>query len=80
MTREVERELVTRTKRLRANLAERVKFFRDKLGLTQKDAAASGGLNVRNWQKIEAGQHGVTLRTLVGLSLALGVEPADLLR
>ena len=34
----------------------------------------------RHWQKIEAGEVGITLRTLAKLSVALGVEPFELLR
>jgi transcriptional regulator with XRE-family HTH domain len=36
-------------------------------------------MNLRHWQKIEAGEINVTLNTLAKLAQALGVDPADLL-
>jgi transcriptional regulator with XRE-family HTH domain len=62
-------------KRLGANLKKR----RVSLELTQEDVAERGGIAVRHYQKLEAGEVNVTLRTLVRLSAALKAELSSLL-
>ncbi len=49
------------------------------LGLTLAAAAERAGMDWRHWQKVEAGEVNVTLRTLVRLAEALGLEEAALL-
>jgi transcriptional regulator with XRE-family HTH domain len=46
------------------------------LGLTVEIAAERADLDRRQWQRIEAGEANATLRTLAGLSRALGVRVA----
>lgn len=51
-------------------------------GLTQEALAAASGVNVRQIQKIEAGEiltKNITLENAVRLAKALGVQPADLI-
>lgn len=67
-------------KRLRRRVAANVRALRVSRGLTLEAVAHDAGMNWRHWQKVEAGDHGVTLRTLAKLALALDVDPADLLR
>lgn len=66
--------------RLRRRLASHVRRLREERGLTLEEAGDRASMNWRHWQKVEGGEHGVTLRTLAKLSLALGVEAAELLR
>ncbi len=61
-------------------LASNVRRLREKRKLTLEAAAHEGGLSVRYWQKVEAGEHPSSLRTLAKLAVALEVEPIDLLR
>lgn len=61
---------------LRRLVAGNVRRFREKRGLTLKQAAALGDLHWRLLQKIEAGEQSATLRTLAKLSNAFGVSPA----
>jgi transcriptional regulator with XRE-family HTH domain len=49
-------------------------------GLTLEEAAHQASLAWRHWQKIEAGEVGVTLRTLAKMADALNLEPTELLR
>ena len=44
-----------------------------------KDASARVKLNMRHWQKIEAGECNVTLQTLAKLGRVLEADPADLI-
>jgi transcriptional regulator with XRE-family HTH domain len=48
------------------------------LGLTQEELADRSGLAVRHYQKLEAGQVNVTLKSLVALSTALRLEMSSL--
>lgn len=62
-------------KRLGASLRKR----RNELGLTQEDVSDLLGMVARQYQKIEAGEVNVTLRTLTRLAIALKVNVRDLL-
>jgi transcriptional regulator with XRE-family HTH domain len=53
--------------------------MREEAGLTLEEAAHSGGLHWRHWQKVEAGEVNLTLASLVRLAAALGADPAKLL-
>jgi len=51
-------------------------------GLTQAALAAASGINIRQIQKLEAGEilpQNITLSTAVRLASALGCRPEDLL-
>lgn len=67
-------------KRLRRRLAANVRALRTTRGLTLEAIAHDVAMSWRHWQKVEGGEHGVTLRTLAKIAVALDVEPADLLR
>lgn len=60
--------------RLRRQLAAAVRRERLRLGWTQEKAAEKATMNIRHYQKLEAGTVNVTLRSLVRISLALGVD------
>lgn len=61
---------------LRRALRER----RNDLGLTQEEVADVLGMAVRHYQKIEAGELNITLRTLARVASAVRTSPADLLK
>src|SRR5262249_12624475 len=64
---------------LRKRLAANVKALRAASNLTLEEAGFRAELNWRHWQKIEAGETSVTLRTLARLANALAIDPCDLL-
>lgn len=64
--------------RARKRVAAAIRRHRSRLGLTQEEAAHEMGLVTRHLQKLEAGEVNVTLRTLVRISVALGVDLKDL--
>lgn len=49
------------------------------LKLTQEDVADAAGLAIRHYQKLEAGEVNVTLRTLVRVAEVLRVQVNELL-
>lgn len=60
----------------------KVKHLRHTAGLSQKGLADASGVNIRQIQKIEAGEilpKNITLENAVRLAKALGVQPADLI-
>lgn len=61
---------------LGANLAK----ARSRAKLTQEEVAELLDIHPRYYQRVEAGKQPVTLRTLVHLASALGVEPVALLK
>jgi transcriptional regulator with XRE-family HTH domain len=63
---------------LRQRLAAHLRRLRTARGHTQEQTAARAGLNLRHYQKCEAGEINATLRTLERLAAALGVDPRDL--
>jgi transcriptional regulator with XRE-family HTH domain len=56
-----------------------MKRRRNELTLTQEDVADRLGIVVRQYQKIEAGQVNVTLRTLCRIAMVLDVSVDKLL-
>lgn len=57
--------------------------IRQKNGLTQRQLAEAAGVNIRQIQKIEAGEiqiGNVTLKNAARLAAALGIEIRDLLK
>lgn len=67
-----------RFEREKRRLAQAVKRRRIELGMTQEDAAHATHLNTRHYQKLEAGEINVTLRTLSRLAEAFKVRLKDL--
>lgn len=64
---------------LRRRLAYHVRRYREAANLTLEVASERGELNWRHWQKVEAGEVNITLRTLKRLANALEVDPSALL-
>lgn len=60
-------------------VARSVKSARRDLGISQEEAAHRAGIPVRQWQRVEAAD-AWTIRTLVGVASALGVDAGELLR
>jgi transcriptional regulator with XRE-family HTH domain len=60
-------------------MAKRIKEWRAKPGLSQRDLAAVSGVSREYIARIELGQHDPTLSTLEKLAKALGVKVARLL-
>lgn len=65
---------------LALHIGRNIKEFRKKLGLSQSQACLKVACDKRFYQRIEAGKAGLTLRTLLKISLALGIPLADLFR
>lgn len=60
-------------------MARSVKSARRDLGISQEEAAHRAGIPVRQWQRVEAAD-AWTIRTLVAVASALGVDAAELFR
>ena len=71
--------LASEEAKLRRRIALNVRRLRAELEISAVDASESVGLHWRLWQKIEAGENNITLRTLSRIAAALGVDPRDLL-
>jgi transcriptional regulator with XRE-family HTH domain len=63
-----------------SRVARRVRAMRLSKGLTQEAAAGRAGLAPRHFQKIEAAEVNVTLKTLARIAAALGVDVGELLQ
>jgi len=59
-------------------LARNIRRLREAIGFTQEDAAHASGIAVRHYQKLEAGDLNVTLRTLTKVAKGLRCELSDL--
>ncbi len=66
--------------RLLKHLSQNVRDLRNERNLTIEGVAHTAELNWRHWQKIEAGEVSITIRTAARIAAALGVEPGELLR
>jgi transcriptional regulator with XRE-family HTH domain len=66
------------TKRIQKRLGKRIRALRQAQELTQEKAAERAQIDPKHLQEIEAGQHNVTLASLVGLAKALDVTLAEL--
>lgn len=64
---------------LTAALAAHVRRLRDEREWSQETAAARCGVEVRTLQRVEAGLHAATLRTLEKLAEGFGVDATALL-
>ncbi len=60
-------------------VGRKVRAKRTDLGWSQEEAAHHADMTSRQWQRVEAGR-GVSLRTLVSVATALGIELSDLLK
>ena len=67
-------------KTLAMHIGKNIKSFRQRNGLSQSQACKKISCDKRFYQRIEAGKAGLTLRTLLKISLALGIPLADLFR
>lgn len=64
-----------------ANLTRNLKYYRARLGLSQRDLAEISGVNRSHLASIESGtQPNTSLRTVEKLATALEVTALDLLR
>jgi transcriptional regulator with XRE-family HTH domain len=59
---------------LATRLARSLRRERNRLAITQEEAAERSGLNLRHYQKLEQGSVNVTIRTLERLCRGFGVE------
>jgi DNA-binding XRE family transcriptional regulator len=65
----------------RASFAANVRLLREQRGLTQERAAEAAGVSYIYWKQLESERDvNPTLGILVGVALALDVEPMELLR
>jgi DNA-binding XRE family transcriptional regulator len=62
----------------REAIAARLKALRNTANLTQKQLAEKSGLPQSHISRLEAGQHGPSLKTVLKLASALGVSLVDL--
>lgn len=60
--------------RVLRDLGRRIKELRVEAELTQEDAADRAGIDPKRWQRIEAGDANVTVKTLVRVAAALRVS------
>ena len=64
---------------LRSRLAIGLRHLRRQQGLTQQALADLAGLDLRNYQRIEAGMVSAQIDTVDALARALGVDVVELL-
>jgi transcriptional regulator with XRE-family HTH domain len=60
-------------------IARNTRAIRSSMKISQEEAAHRAGMVPRLWQRVENADP-ITIKTLVAVAGALGVEPADLLR
>ena len=61
-------------------VSRNIRRLRYAAGLTLQQAARRGGMGLRRWQKAEAGETNLTLKTISKLCARLGVDPVELFR
>jgi transcriptional regulator with XRE-family HTH domain len=66
-------------RRIQKQLARNIQRRRKALRFTQEDVAHASGMAVRHYQKLEAGELNVTIRTLVKVAKALRCDVSSLL-
>ena len=59
---------------VQVEVGERVRAARVAAGMTQEAAADAAGIDVKRWQRLEAGQVNATLRTLHRAAKATGSD------
>lgn len=62
-----------------AAVGDRVATLRKRAGLTQEAASLRASIDIRVWQRLEAGELNATLLTLFDVARALGVRPVEIL-
>ena len=67
-----------RVQRAKKSLARNIRRRRVELAISQEEAAHRIGVATRHYQKLEAGTVNVTLKTLVNVSIGLGISLAEL--
>ena len=65
---------------LALHIGKNIKYYRKKLGWSQSEASKKMACDKRFYQRIEAGKAGLTLRTLLKISLALGIPISEFVR
>jgi len=70
---------ITQWQVVAAYVTSNVRLLRAEAGWTQAETAERAGIDAKHIQAIEAGSGNVTLRTLVALASAFGVDPRRLL-
>jgi transcriptional regulator with XRE-family HTH domain len=61
-------------RRVFRELGVRVRSARERVGLTQEEAAARTGIDYKRYQRLEAGSVNATVRTLARVAEAFGVD------
>lgn len=62
-----------------AEVGRRVRDARVRAGLTQEGAAAAASIDVKRWQRLEAGEVNATIRTLIRAAAACRMTIWELL-
>ena len=62
----------------KTKLAQAMRRRRAQLKLTQEDAAHAVDMATRHYQKLEAGELNITLRTLTRLVVTLGLDVSEI--
>ena len=73
-------EVVEAYETYRVNLAERLRAYRQRAGLSQEALAERSGVHAKHIQRIERCKCNPKLATLVALAVGLGIEVRTLLR
>ncbi|WP_369062177.1 helix-turn-helix transcriptional regulator [Caulobacter sp. 73W] len=60
-------------------IGRNVRAIRYRRGMTQEDVATAAGIDLSYFRAVELGKRNPTVRLLMGISDALGVELPDLL-
>lgn len=65
---------------LAEQFGRRIFMERRRLGVSQEALAGFAGMHRSEVQKLEAGKRDLRLSTIVKLAVALGIDPAELIR
>lgn len=72
------KKALTKAQEIRRRVSARVKQLRHHVGIPQWKAALRADIDLRTWQKLEAGTLNATLDVLARVAGALDVSPEDL--
>jgi transcriptional regulator with XRE-family HTH domain len=67
-------------RKLRRQLARNIRAIRQERHLSVEEVAHDAAMHWRHWQKVEAGEVGVTLKTIAKIAVGLDVDACTLLR
>ena len=59
---------------LQAEIGHRIRVVREAANLTQEEAANASGIDLRRWQRLEAGEANPTARTLGRVAETCGTD------